>query len=301
MLGGMLLFPAPPCPEFGPDRAATTEGYLRYEDITQDGRLTTIAMPPAMGGLWRGVLVRHPGARNAAQQGVIPILTRLTIAAHDDAIRVNKPVHTRAGFELARDERDGQVSRLFMNVWCELRGAAGRIVPPTPAGPLVLAGQLFAEHTFTRPFGPPDQRRITRLEVDGYPPIPEARYDPPTVSSAGDLPAGASWLDELAADSCQAVFTLDQTDSNQHVNSLVYIRLFLEAAQRRLAAHGLPLAVRSREVDIAYRKPCFAGDRVAAHVRLFRDGEGRVGAAGSIAAADEAAKPRCYVRVLFDR
>jgi len=91
-------------------------------------------------------------------------------------------------------------------------------------------------------------------------------------------------------------FTLDQTDANQHVNSLVYIRSFLDAAQRRLAATGQPLKLRSRAVDIAYRKPCFAGDRVRAHLRLF-DLAGAVGAAGSFVGDD--GKPRCYVRVLF--
>jgi hypothetical protein len=55
--------------------------------------------------------------------------------------------------------------------------------------------------------------------------------------------------------------------------------------------------VRSREVDIAYRKPCFAGDRVRTHLRLF-DGPDGLGAAGFIAAPGEEAKPRCYVRIL---
>jgi hypothetical protein len=133
--------------------------------VTQDGRLIPIAIPPALAGLWRGVLVKHPGARAAAATGVIPILTRLTLATHEQPIRVDRPIETRAGFELARDEDpSGAVSRLFMNIWCEVHGAAGQIVPRSPVGPLSLAGQLFAEHTFTRPFAPPDQRRVTRFE-----------------------------------------------------------------------------------------------------------------------------------------
>jgi hypothetical protein len=49
---------------------------------------------------------------------------------------------------------------------------------------------------------------------------------------------------------------------------------------------------------IAYRKPCFAGDRVRAHVRLF-DAAGTLGAAGFIAGPGEEGRPRCYVRVLM--
>jgi hypothetical protein len=107
------------------------------------------------------------------------------------------------------------------------------------------------------------------------------------------------------------VFTLDQTDSNQHVNSLVYIRLFHDAINRRLAAAGQPLLqVRSRAVDIAYRKPCFAGDKVRAQLRLFQHDRGPpchgaeqsgrpagvLGAAGVVEGVADG-KPRCYVRV----
>jgi acyl-CoA thioesterase FadM len=291
------MFPAPPRPELPANQHAATEGWLRYEDITQDGRLIPIAIPPALSSFWRAVLVKHPGANAAGQSGILPILTRLTIQAHDQPIRVDRAIESNAGFELAHDrDASGEVSRLFMLVWCDVSGQAGRIVPRTPAGPITLAGQVFAEHVFTRPFGPPDQRRITRLQVPGYPELPEMRYPAPAPSTAGEAPDGALWFDDLAPDTTDVVFTLDQTDSNQHVNSLVYIRIFLDAVNRRLAHLGRPLNVRSRAVDIAYRKPCFAGDRVRCHVRLFDRG-GTLGAAGFVAVPGEEQKPRCYVRV----
>jgi hypothetical protein len=252
-------------------------------------------MPPAMSGLWHSVLHRHPGHRNAIGKGILPLLTRLTVSTLDQAIRVDQPVESRAGFELARGTDDEQ-PRLFMNVWAEVHGASGRIGQREP-GPLALAGRLFSEHTFTRPFAPPGQRRVDRLEVDGYPPIPEARYEFPAPASAAEAPEGARYLDELAEDPIDVVFTLDQTDSNQHVNSLVYVRVFLEAAQRRIASQR-PWKIRSRAVDIAYRKPCFAGDRARIWLRLFEHGD-LVGAAGIIAAPGEQGRPRCYVRVLF--
>jgi hypothetical protein len=154
---------------------------------------------------------------------------------------------------------------------------------------------VFAEHTFTRPLAPPDQRKVTKLPVEGYPQVPEARYAAPAPATAQEAPEGATWLDDLAPDPAEYAFTLDQTDSNQHVNSLVYIRLFHDALNRRLAATGRPMRLRSSAVDIAYRKPCFAGDKVRASVRLFEHAGG-LGAAGLIAGVD--GKPRCYVRVL---
>ena len=183
-----------------------------------------------------------------------------------------------------------------MNVWTEVRGIAGRIGPRQVEGALSPAGTLFAEHTFTRLFAPPEQRKVTRLEVDGYPVVPPTRYASPPPRTAQEAPEGATWLDELARDVVDVTFTLDQTDANQHVNSLVYIRTFLDAAQRRIAGTGRSMKLRSTAVDIAYRKPCFAGDRVHSELRLFSLGEA-IGAAGLIAGDD--GKPRCYARVAF--
>ncbi|MCA9623947.1 MAG: hypothetical protein KC731_33220, partial [Myxococcales bacterium] len=83
----------------------------------------------------------------------------------------------------------------------------------------------------------------------------------------------------------------------QHVNSLVYIQLFLDALYQRIATTRRSLKLRSREIDIAYRKPCFAGDRVRAHLRLFEH-QGTLGGAGFIATADD--RPRCYVRAIVE-
>lgn len=290
------MFPAPAMPSFPSGHSTTTSAYLRYEDVTQDGHLIPVAAPSALAGLWRDVLVKHAGARNALQAGIIPILTRLTINSLEQQIRVDRPIESRTGFQLAHDVADGEVSRLFMNVWCDIRGVAGRLGRnASAADDLAPAGAVFAEHTFTRPLATPDRRKVTHLGVEGYPDVPEVRHAAPPPATAMDAPPGATWLDELAPDPAEYAFTLDQTDSNQHVNSLVYIRLFHDALNRRLALTGRGMRLRSRAVDIAYRKPCFAGDRVRASLRLFEAAEG-LGAAGLIAGVD--GKPRCYVRVL---
>lgn len=288
------MFDAPAAPEFLASDAATTSLWLRYEDITMDGRLIPIAAPAGLAGLWREVLVHHRGHRNSIRAGVIPILTRLTIHTTDQQVRIDRPFETHNGFALATERTPtGDVHKILMNVWCQLRGTAGRLGRDA-SGDLALAGTVFAEHTYTRPLAPPDKRRVTNLGVDGLPDVPDLAYAAPSATSAGEAPAGAQWLDELAPDPTDYAFTLDQTDSNQHVNSLVYVRLFLEAVNRRLAARGEPLRLRAKSVDIAYRKPCFAGDRVRAQLRMFRLGE-FLGAAGQVTGDD--GKLRCYVRV----
>jgi hypothetical protein len=297
MLAEMFL--APPAPTFPADQATTTEHLLRYEDCTQDGRLTAIAVPHSLATLWRTVNVDHPGVRNAFAAGVRPILTRLTVRSFDHAIRLSRPVEASAGFELAHDrDPSGAVARLFMNVWCDVRGR-GRRTTADPGGGPVLTGRAFAEHTFTRLFAPPDQRRVISLAgIEGYPEVPPAHYAQPAPRSAADAPEGASWHDELAPDPVETRFTLDQTDANQHVNSQVYLRLFLDAFQRRLAVAGFPAELRSTAIDIAYRKPSFVGDRIRAHLRTFTSGDS-VGGAGFFAGPGEEDKPRCYIRVVF--
>ncbi|MDX2087485.1 MAG: hypothetical protein SFX73_06535 [Kofleriaceae bacterium] len=293
-----MSFPAPPAPSFAPEHAVSAPGTLRYEDCTQDGRLMPIAVPPTLGVLWQAVIAKHAGSSNAIATGVVPVLTRLTIESYDQPIRVDRPIEIRAGFELAHAKEGGEVARLFMNMWSEVRGMAGRVGPFQRDADYVPAGRLFAEHTFTRLFAPPDQRKVTGLQVEGFPAVPEASYDMPPPATAHEAPDGATWTDELSVDPTDIVFTLDQTDANQHVNSLVYIRVFIDAAQRRLAARGLPLKLRSSAVDIAYRKPSFAGDRVQAHLRVY-DRAGAPGVAGMITGPD--GKPRCYVRIQFSR
>ena len=326
----------PPAPAFPEDHAHTEQTTLRYEDVAQDGRLIPIALPVSMSALWQ-LMRNHPAQRAALARGILPIMTRMTLVSIDAPIRVDQPVEARAGFQLAHDmDPDGE-ARIFLNVWSELHGAAGRM-RSGPPGPPVRAGHLFASHTFTRLFAPPGQRRVSQLDVEGFPAVPHARHEAPAATTAAEAPAGARWLEELAPDPAEVAFTLDQTDSNQHVNSLVYVRVFLDAVQRRLAAAGRPLAVLSRAVDIAYRKPCFAGDRVRAHLRLFGPADaaaarepdagggggegdadggvgggegdagggsgggrpaGLIGAAGFIAGPGEEARPRCYIRVLL--
>ena len=104
-------------------------------------------------------------------------------------------------------------------------------------------------------------------------------------------------------DAVETRFTLDQTDANQHVNSAVYVRYFLDAVQRRLAAGAYPAKLRSKAFDIAYRKPCFVGDRVRAHIRHVRAGRphrrGRVHRLGRRGGQAAVLRPR-GVRPLTD-
>lgn len=291
-------FPAPAMPDATPLGEATVR--MRWEDVAQDGRIMLTALAPAIERtVWNGLLKDHEGALAAERRGVVPILSRLTASGTDEHLRVIDPVHARGTYQLAHSVGEtGEVERLHLNAWVEVRGARGRMVPPEGPGPEVLAGRIFVEHTFTRLFAPAGDRKLVRLDVPGMPEVPEARYDHPGPLTAMLVPHGATALDDhYVGDAAETCFGLEHTDSNQHVNSLVYPRLFAEAALRRLAELGRPRNVLVRALDIAYRKPSFAGDAGRVHLRMFTLGD-RVGAAGYLAAPGEA-KPRVCARILL--
>jgi hypothetical protein len=144
----------------------------------------------------------------------------------------------------------------------------------------------------TRPFGPPAERTVHRLP-DGFAASRRVRFTPPTETIA--LPQGARWLDDgWVTDPAPIVFGLGHTDSNQHVNSLVYPALLEDAALRRLAALAIPTQRFVGRMEMAYRKPSFAGDVLSLRVRTYArphptDGEeiqGVVGIFGTPAELD---------------
>jgi len=293
----MQYFPSPPTPADRPFAEASMP--LRWEDVAQDGRIMLTALAPAIGGtIWNGLLRDEPGVVESGKQGLVAILSRITADGSDEPIKVIAPVNARGTYQLMHSvDAAGAVDRLFLNAWVDVRGRRGRMYPPE-TGPEVPAGRIFVEHTFTRLFGPPETRRVKQLDVTGLPPVPPARYVAPGFATAMEVPEGAAALEpEYLPDATFTCFGLEHTDSNQHVNSLVYPRLFAEAALRRLEAMGRSRVVLVRALDIAYRKPSFAGDRVQVHLKMFEIG-GRIGAAGFLAAPGET-RPRVCARILL--
>jgi hypothetical protein len=276
---------------------------FRFEDIAQDGHVVLEAMPQALGAGWRRIAAR--GAIDFGP-GVVAILSRVVIEGGEGPVSVAAEAEAEGFYHLAHTASpDGSPDRLILGMWVALNAPLGRTHPPPPAdaGRPLVAGRIFAEHVFTRPFSPPAERRVRAIQLgDGPPFVPEARYawrDPDALLA---LPDGAAALDPAPVpDEAATVFGLDHTDSNQHVNSLVYPRLFIEAALRRFhALQEVGPGRLARAVEIAYRRPSFAGERVRVSLQAFRLGD-RLGVTASVAGEGEPAgtRPRCVARLLF--
>jgi hypothetical protein len=303
------MITVPRCPDLPAEQRAAASLPFRYEDIAQDGRMMLGALSPALGAvIWANLFKDHPAARELGRVGIVPILTRLVAEGLPGPFSVNTATTVTGAFQPAHAQRDGKVDKLIFNMWAQMEAPHAHTFGPRPpeGAPLAVAGRVFAEHVLTRLFAPAADRKVTRLDVPGLPEVPPdvVAWRPP--AAILELPEGAAPLEaDFSADPQPVVFGLMHTDSNQHVNSLIYPRLFEEAAVRRFAAIGKSPAVLARFLEVGYRKPSFAGERLRIVLRTFTLGE-RLGAVGAFVTDDEAtlapaqAKPRCCLKMLFE-
>jgi hypothetical protein len=290
-------------PDVPASQRAVAESTLRYEDVSQDGRLMVLALPHTIGDvIWRKLLMHHPAA-SAPQKGIVPILTRFVIEGGAGPVSVRRPLDASGAYQFSHTvDASGAVDRILINMWTSLTAPAARTngPPPPNAGEPLAVGRVFAEHVMTRLFAPPAERKVLSLDVDGESRVPHARWTWRPLDAVLEPPAGATWLDDaFTPDAADVVFGLHHTDSNQHVNSLQYPRLFQDAALRRFAQLGRDARVLTRRIEIAYRKPCFAGERIQIVMRAFAAGSdlGAVGAFVSASAPLE--RPHCVVQARF--
>ena len=299
-----MRFPEPPehLPE---DNYARGQMELRYEDLTQVGRIRLTAIPHAGNIPWREKIVHHPLSR-IRETGVIPVLSRLVIDGGEGPLPIGPPVDVESCFQLAHSRNEeGEVERIFLNVWAELFGEIGVSfgARPVNAGARVRAGRFYSEYVFTRPFAPPGERKVRRLESQGLTVVPFDRHEWRSLASVVSLPAVSERLDDGWIDEGVPVyFGLDHTDWNQHVNSLVYPGLFQEVALRRLAAHGVGGRLQAVQAEVGYRKPAFPGEalRIVAKAYKYRGGYGVVGWFLPLD-AEPPTRPNCYLRMHFEK
>lgn len=285
--------------------SARADFHIRYDDLTQHAHVKQVTFPMVLARVCMEKLwVKHP-LFETRQQGIVPILSRIVVESEPIAVSFGSPLQGRGHIEVAHERgADGAVSALFMNshadIWA-IPSRRNRNVDPATRQP-VRIGRAFGEHVLTKPFGPLHERKVVRFDVAGQPAVPAATHRRLRVDSNLELPPGAVPLDaEFMPDPAPWTFGLIHTDLNQHVNSLVYARMFEEAAVRRAALHGHNRALHARKLSLCYRKPCFAGDTLQCMVRGYLL-DGAFGAVGYLApAATPLARANCSFNLLFGR
>jgi hypothetical protein len=242
---------------------------MRFEDICQDGRLRIDGVWPPMGRiLWNDA--RMGSAFSAlAKRGIHNVLARLTIHAEDVPVSPRRRALSKVVYQLAHtvDER-GEVNRILIRNWLCTEAVPAR--SPKGFTERRLVARAHGLHVFSRPLAPPGQHRVVALEGPDLPPVPETRIDLPPVTDLLRAPPGAAFLEPAPRpDFSPLVFGLSHTDLNQHVNFLTYPRCIEDAALRRFAELEPERRLLARSIEIAYSKPCFAGDRMRIVLQAF--------------------------------
>lgn len=258
---------------------------IRYDDLTQHAHVKLVTLQLGLGKLcFENLWAKHP-LFETRKQGVAPILSRLVLETEPVAVSFGAPLEARGGIEIAHERHAGEVSALFMNGSAEIWALPSRRNPAVDpkARQSVRIGRAFGEHILTKPFGPPSERKVLRFDVAGQPEIPSAEHTRMRIHDNVALPEGATALDSgFLPDERPWVFGLMHTDINQHVNSLVYARMFEEAAVRRALRHGKQRGLYASKLSLCYRKPCFQGESVHCMLQSYTLGEGVYGAVGYI-------------------
>jgi len=264
---GDFTLPAFEVPE---SRRARARLRPRYEDVAQDGELRLDALPHALAAVfWQSAWPHQPMNAALSREGIVPILRRAVMRGTQGPVSVIGALEVEGAFRLARSR-----GRFLLEVQARVFGARGRTYGPpvSGAGEQILLGEIHAEHVLTRLFAEPERRRVEELPAE-----------------AGDVTLEVPWVEGPAVKPThreEVDFGLRHTDSNRHVNSLVYARRFEEAVLTARAASGESTEVLMRELHAVWRKPCFAGERVGLVVELDGD-DARGGFVG------EDPRPRC--------
>jgi hypothetical protein len=272
------MFTFPPGPEDDASIAGRETSPVRYEDVSQDGRLR-------VEGIWwpTGRLLWNQGALGARlfrlgrAHGIRSVLTRVVLEATEHHLAPRVPVEhsLRYRFEAAEGVRGGD-RRIFFNTWLtttapQADSAGGFGVG---AGTPGIIARAYGQRVFARLERPPGERGVTELPGPDFDPVPSHQGEWVEAETLLAIPDGAEPLEPAPRlDPARVVFGLSHTDSNQHVNFLSYPRFFEQAALGRLVDLGLGAMVMARRVELGYRRPCFAGDTHRVVLQAFREGD----------------------------
>lgn len=256
---------------------------MRYRDFGQDRRIQLTAIPVCVGEVgWRVVLRRHDLEGRLRADGAATVITRLALRSAPGPVTIASRLEADVTIQPARDE----TGRVYLNMWATLDDARDGTV----------AAHMFAEHVVTRLEGPRDARLVTRIEgIAATAPWARCAAEALTHPTPGWTPLGDTWVDPA-----EVVFGLDHTDGNRHVNTLVFPRLAIDAGLRRLAQLRAGGPLRATAMEVGYRKPCFAGERMRVTLRPFDVAGGAYGVCAWLSADEPAARPHITARILYE-
>lgn len=260
-------------------RSADTEfhGTFRaptyFEDLTERCavKLTSLLRitGPCHYGLWQEQ-VAGPHFRERTGQ-FIPIYA-LDLEVTDEPVETRDAFSVEVTIRLGRElDGEGRVARLIS----EGRTA---VYAERAAGAPVCVGRTVKHCVFTRPAAEPSQRKVTELHpIMELGKLPNRELRLPTVDELLAAPTSYEAVEGGDfRDGDAHVWSYQQTDPNQHVHAMEYVRSLERFATNHLARLGRsPRHFFFDRARVLFRKPCFSGDLYARRGRMYSSPDDR--------------------------
>ncbi|MEW6778324.1 MAG: hypothetical protein AB1405_18645, partial [Bdellovibrionota bacterium] len=167
--------------------------------------------------------------------GLTAIIYRMELESTGNSVDLTKPAKVDVKISLAH-AGEGKDRRIISVSDIGLWGNAIR------ENNYVLAARVYIHHVFTRPFGPPENRRVTELEAPlGFSkPFPDRKIDFLRPEDLLSPPEGLKPLHSDLSDGEPHVWAYELTDLNQHVHAMDYVGTGITFAADQMARVGHP-------------------------------------------------------------
>lgn len=222
---------------------------IHFPDLTERLALRLAAVPRYTARSHFGPWLRILGRPDfTGLTGIFMPLAYVELESSDVATAPNAAVTVRGESYLARTLRpDGEVRHLVREGRHVVHGA----------GDAVIASSRLV-NVFTRYHRDPAERRVAELPANlGMGTVPARITEVPALADL--VPPGRR--PDFEATSTH-VWHYGQTDPNRHVNGVAYLRVLEAWTADVLADAGQDVSrVFAQRARIAYRKPCFRGER----------------------------------------
>jgi hypothetical protein len=248
-----------------------------FEDLSERGAVKLTSMLRLTGRphytLWaREIGSPHFKERTGQFFPIYYLDLQVTDAPIETREAVQVDVRIRLGKHLAPD---GTVDRLISEAWTELSS--------NPADGRRQLGGTHKQAVFTRPDPDPEKRKVRVLHPSlGLGELPSRVIRPFTLEDLVVPPSGYTGGEELS-DREAHVWSYQQTDPNQHIHAMEYVRVMEAFAAEQLARCGRPpQGYYFGRARVIFRRPAFTGEWYRRTAQRFVGPEGDELVIGSI-------------------
>lgn len=234
------------------------EAPYAFDDVSERGSLKLTSLlrvtAPRHFDLWRSEI---GGPDFFETTGLFIPIVALDLFVADQPIRMGATFEVDITIRLGKQiDAEGNVRRL-------LSESSGEVhAPHAVTGERILVARNLKHNALSRNDPDPMRRRVTELPASmSLGRVPERVVEFPTVADLLQAPPSSSQVASFE-DPQPHVWSYEQTDMNQHVHAMEYVRMMeLFAVDQLALLNRSPRDYAIQKARVAFRKPCFTGEQ----------------------------------------